>query len=170
MRLDKFTIKAQEALGDAQQLASEQGNSRIEPEHLLVVLTSRWMALCVRSWPVPGAAGMPPARGRDRAVPEVSGPSRRVAIARGGGRADGAASTMDSSSAPNTFFLPLPARRGGRAHPSWGDGDTVLRAHRRSRTQRVTDQNPEESTGAGTIWPRLTDAARRQARPGYRTG
>jgi len=41
MRLDKFTIKAQEALGDAQQLASEQGNSRIEPEHLLLVLAEQ---------------------------------------------------------------------------------------------------------------------------------
>jgi ATP-dependent Clp protease ATP-binding subunit ClpB len=35
MRLDKLTIKAQEALQEAQRVASERGNQELQPEHLL---------------------------------------------------------------------------------------------------------------------------------------
>ncbi|MFP4036730.1 MAG: ATP-dependent chaperone ClpB, partial [Desulfobacteraceae bacterium] len=38
MRLDKFTLKAQEALQDSQQLAERFGHQQIEPEHLARVL------------------------------------------------------------------------------------------------------------------------------------
>jgi len=38
MRFDKLTIKAQEAFGDAQKLASERGHQSLEPEHLLLSL------------------------------------------------------------------------------------------------------------------------------------
>ena len=38
MRLDKFTIKAQEALQSAQTLASEEQNPEIRVEHLLISL------------------------------------------------------------------------------------------------------------------------------------
>ncbi len=38
MRLDKFTLKAQEALQDCQQLAEQYGHQQIEPEHLARVL------------------------------------------------------------------------------------------------------------------------------------
>src|SRR5438094_346412 len=38
MRLDKFTIKAQEALQAAQSLAEQQSHQAIEPEHLLAAL------------------------------------------------------------------------------------------------------------------------------------
>src|SRR5213596_1657796 len=38
MRLDKFTIKAQEALQAAQSLAEQQNHQAIEPEHLLAAL------------------------------------------------------------------------------------------------------------------------------------
>jgi ATP-dependent Clp protease ATP-binding subunit ClpB len=38
MRLDKFTIKAQEALAEAQQLAEKKGNQELQPEHLLLAL------------------------------------------------------------------------------------------------------------------------------------
>src|SRR3989442_12990392 len=38
MRLDKFTIKAQEALQAAQSLAEQQSHQAIEPEHLLTTL------------------------------------------------------------------------------------------------------------------------------------
>ncbi|MGH9359997.1 MAG: ATP-dependent chaperone ClpB [Terriglobia bacterium] len=37
-RYDKFTVKAQEALESAQQVAGEHGNQQIEPVHLLVAL------------------------------------------------------------------------------------------------------------------------------------
>src|SRR5437899_9535036 len=38
MRLDKFTIKAQEAFQAAQSLAEQQSHQAIEPEHLLTTL------------------------------------------------------------------------------------------------------------------------------------
>jgi ATP-dependent Clp protease ATP-binding subunit ClpB len=38
MRMDKLTIKAGEALRDAQSLAEEHGNQQLEPEHLLIAL------------------------------------------------------------------------------------------------------------------------------------
>src|SRR4051794_25794492 len=38
MNLDKFTQKAQEAVLEAQRLASENGQSQIEPEHILLAL------------------------------------------------------------------------------------------------------------------------------------
>ena len=41
MRLDKFTIKAQEALHAAHNLADEKGHQAVEPEHLLAVLVSQ---------------------------------------------------------------------------------------------------------------------------------
>src|ERR671931_1214820 len=41
MRLDKFTIKAQEALQAAQSLAERQSHQAIEPEHLLAALVEQ---------------------------------------------------------------------------------------------------------------------------------
>ena len=38
MRLDKFTVKAQEALQAAQALADQRDHQAIEPEHLLTTL------------------------------------------------------------------------------------------------------------------------------------
>ncbi len=38
MRLDKFTIKSQEALGEAQKLAESQGHQQVESEHLVLAL------------------------------------------------------------------------------------------------------------------------------------
>jgi ATP-dependent Clp protease ATP-binding subunit ClpB len=38
MRLDKFTIKAQESMADAQRIAGEYGNQEIGPEHLLAAM------------------------------------------------------------------------------------------------------------------------------------
>ncbi|HEX5033153.1 MAG TPA: Clp protease N-terminal domain-containing protein, partial [bacterium] len=41
MRLDKFTIKAQEAVLEAQHKAAEHGNQQVEPEHLLLALVEQ---------------------------------------------------------------------------------------------------------------------------------
>lgn len=41
MRMEKFTIKAQEALQSAQSLADQLGNQELEPEHLLSALLSQ---------------------------------------------------------------------------------------------------------------------------------
>ena len=36
MTFDKFTLKAQDSIAVAQQLALEHGNQQIEPEHILL--------------------------------------------------------------------------------------------------------------------------------------
>jgi ATP-dependent Clp protease ATP-binding subunit ClpA len=59
MRLDKFTTKFQEALGDAQSLALGNDNAYIEPVHVLLAM------LQAGRWPQSAAA----ARGRQRAWP-----------------------------------------------------------------------------------------------------
>ncbi len=41
MQLEKFTIKSQEALQEAQSLAQSEGHQQIEPEHLLKILLAR---------------------------------------------------------------------------------------------------------------------------------
>src|ERR671934_2898442 len=41
MRLDKLTVKAQEALQAAQSVAGERGHQAIEPEHLLQALIAQ---------------------------------------------------------------------------------------------------------------------------------
>src|SRR5262245_25678919 len=41
MKLDKFTIKAQDALQNAQSLAEQSGNQELEPEHVLSALISQ---------------------------------------------------------------------------------------------------------------------------------
>ena len=40
MTLDKMTLKAQDAVGRARELASEYGNQQIEPVHIMLALVS----------------------------------------------------------------------------------------------------------------------------------
>ena len=40
MRFDKFTIKSQELIQNAQSLASSHNNQQIEPEHLMATMLS----------------------------------------------------------------------------------------------------------------------------------
>jgi ATP-dependent Clp protease ATP-binding subunit ClpB len=41
MQFDRFTVKAREAISDAQNLAGKQGNPQIRPQHLLMVLLTQ---------------------------------------------------------------------------------------------------------------------------------
>ena len=47
MQIDRFTVKAQEALGGAQQLAVERGNPQVETEHLLAALLDQEAGLTI---------------------------------------------------------------------------------------------------------------------------
>jgi ATP-dependent Clp protease ATP-binding subunit ClpB len=47
MQLERFTLKAQEALAAAQKLAQERGHAQVEPEHLAVVLLDQEGGLTV---------------------------------------------------------------------------------------------------------------------------
>jgi len=53
VRLDKFTIKAQEAVAEAQELAASHGHQQIDPLHLLAALAAQKegvVALSSASW------------------------------------------------------------------------------------------------------------------------
>ena len=39
MRIDKFTYKVQEAVGNMQSIAESYGHQKIEPEHLMISLS-----------------------------------------------------------------------------------------------------------------------------------
>ncbi|MFH0957482.1 MAG: ATP-dependent chaperone ClpB [Pseudomonadota bacterium] len=47
MRMDKFTLKSQEALELAQEIASKRGNPQVDTEHLLLALLSDDQGICV---------------------------------------------------------------------------------------------------------------------------
>ncbi len=47
MRMDKFTLKSQEALESAQDVASKRGNPQVDTEHLLLALLSDDQGICV---------------------------------------------------------------------------------------------------------------------------
>ena len=51
MRFDKFTIKSQELIQNAQELASQRHNQQIEPEHLLAAVPccANWGSLRAQS-------------------------------------------------------------------------------------------------------------------------
>ncbi len=45
MRADKFTMKSQEAIQKAQELAQQKGNQQVDVEHLLYILLEEGIAL-----------------------------------------------------------------------------------------------------------------------------
>lgn len=50
IRWDKFTLKAQEAVQRANELASEHGNPEVLPVHLLAALLEDKEGIVPRSW------------------------------------------------------------------------------------------------------------------------
>ena len=76
MRLDKLTVKAQEAVQAAQSLADQHDHQAIEPEHLLLALLQQQEGvvspLLAKLGARPGH-GVGPGAGRDREAPEGAG-------------------------------------------------------------------------------------------------
>ena len=70
MRLDKFTTKFQQALGEAQSLAIGHDNQMIEPQHLLLALFNQDDLIALRTACgvhelLPGLTGWAQINGRD---------------------------------------------------------------------------------------------------------
>ncbi len=78
MRIDKFTVKAQEAVAGAQSLAGQNGNQQIEAEHLLLALLEQEEGL---TQPILQKLGVDPktlireVEGQVQKLPKVSGAS-----------------------------------------------------------------------------------------------
>src|SRR5256884_6459374 len=174
MRLDKLTVKAQEALQAAQALASEHGHQSIEPEHLLHALVAQKDGVVA---PILGKLGVR----ADTLASQVDAALEKIPQVRGGSgqymgerlraaleRAQKQAESMKDEYVSTEHLLVAIAqdRDGAASHALAAAGvtpDAIFKALVDLRgTQRVTDQNPEDKYQALQRYSKdLTDAARR---------
>ncbi len=174
LRFDKLTVKAQEALQEAQEIAARHENQQIEPLHLLSALVAQTdgvvPALLGRLGARPEALAQEIGRELDR-LPKVSGFAQQhlgqplnQAIQKA---FDEAARFKDEYVSTEHLFLSIaglerdPAgqllKKHGASH------DAILQALASVRgSQRVTSQNPEATYRALEQYARdLTELARR---------
>ncbi len=176
MRYDKFTIKSQEALAEAQALADRKGQQEITPLHLAYSLVNQPEGI-VR--PILAKAGAPVAmimEGLDRELeklPKISGtgltgyvgPDLKTVLDIAQAESE---KMKDEFVSTEHLLLAILAKKDGPAARVFLDSGLTrevvfkvlqeLRGH-----QRVTDQNPEETYQALQKFTRdLTDEARRQ--------
>src|SRR6059036_978672 len=174
MRLDKLTVKAQEALQAAQALASEHGHQSIEPEHLLHALVAQKDGVVA---PILGKLGVR----ADTLASQVDAALEKIPQVRGGSgqymgerlraaleRAQKQAESMKDEYVSTEHLLVAIAqdRDGAAARALAAAGvssDAIYKALVDVRgTQRVTDQNPEDKYQALQRYSRdLTEAARK---------
>jgi ATP-dependent Clp protease ATP-binding subunit ClpB len=174
MRMDKFTVKAQEALQAAQSLADQHSHQAIEPEHLLRALLEQREGVV---GPVLAKLGARP----DAILREVNATLERMPKVRGASgqylgertrqaldRAHAEAQRLhDEYVSTEHLLLALAQERDGVAarllSASGVTAEAIYKALVEIRgNQRVTDPNPEEKYQALQRYSRdLTDLARR---------
>jgi ATP-dependent Clp protease ATP-binding subunit ClpB len=173
MRFDKLTIKSQEALGEAQTLASSRGHGEITPAHLLRALLSQPEGSTV---PVLQKLGVPidPLQGELEKLleqlPKVSGgaqaqlsPALSQVLEAGFQEAD---ALKDEYVSTEHLLLAIAAAKGDAAGRLLGEAgagrEALLKALASVRGgARVTDPDPESKYQALEKFGRdLTDAAR----------
>ncbi len=173
MQLDRWTLKAQEALQEAQKLAAACGHPEIRPLHLLVSLARQKEGIVV---PILARLGEDPralvsvADARLSDLPRVQGSSELTFsrsltdLVRG---AEKAVLDFQDEYLSTEHLLLAMARGGDEAaellHRFGATSEGILAALRDLRgTARVTDQNPEAKYQALKRYARdLTDAARK---------
>ena len=175
MRFDKFTIKSQELIQDAQSLASRQGHQQIEPEHLLAAMlkdTDGIAGAMLRKLGVsPGEVNR-----------EVAGVLEKLPSVSGGGMGDVYLSARSKTVLEAAFaeatkmkdeyvsiehiFLAIADEKNGQAAAILSRRgvarDSILKVLLDIRgNQRITDPNPEEKYQALEKFCRdMTDLAR----------
>src|SRR5262245_6559868 len=174
MRMDKFTVKAQEALQAAQSLTDQHGHQAIEPEHLLRALLEQREGVV---GPVLAKLGARP----DAILREVNATLERAPKVRGASgqylgertrqaleRAHAEAQRLrDEYVSTEHLLLALAQERDGAAARVLSAGGVSAEAIYKALVeirgnQRVTDPNPEEKYQALQRYSRdLTDLARR---------
>ncbi|MEW6510367.1 MAG: ATP-dependent chaperone ClpB [Bacteroidota bacterium] len=176
MNINRLTVKAQEALQNAQEIASSYGNQFIEPEHLLAALVQDSQGTVV---PIVQKIGANIATLRIRVnevlerLPKVSGANiANQALSQRSGQVletarKKADALKDEYVSTEHLLLALLDEKGGQASKLLRDlgvtPDGVLHVLKDIRgTHRVTDQNPEEKYQALEKYGRdLNDLARR---------
>src|SRR5437016_6079415 len=174
MRLDKLTVKAQEALQAAQSLAGERGHQAVEPEHLLHALIAQKDGVVAPNLGKLGVRAETLTSQLDAAIekmPQVRGGSGqyigerlRATLDRAQKQAE---SMKDEYVSTEHLLVAVAQDRDGAAGRTLAHAgvtlDAILKALVEVRgSQRVTDQNPEDKYQALQRYSRdLTDAARR---------
>jgi len=173
MRFDKFTIKSQELIQNAQALASQHHNQQIEPEHLLAAMLAETNGVAGAMLRKLGASPGDIAREVNAALarlPGVSGTGevyispRSKAILE---QAFAQASKMkDEYVSIEHIFLAIAEEKTGEAAKILSRAgvtrDSILQVLKEIRgKQRITDPNPEDKYQALEKFSRnLTDLAR----------
>ncbi len=175
MRLDKLTLKAQEAMEAAQSEALSRGNQEIDPEHVAYALISQKDGVVAPILEKLGANPDLVLKRMDeelRKIPQVSGGSGQVYLSgrlqRALNEAQAEADKLkDEYISSEHLLIAIAEEKGGKAQGVLkGLGvtrDSIYKALVDIRgTQRVTDQNPEGKYQALDRYSRdLTDLARR---------
>jgi ATP-dependent Clp protease ATP-binding subunit ClpB len=173
--INRFTQKSQEATQAAQSLAERNGNSQVEPEHLLLALLEQPEGVVpqvLSKMNVPTGAIVQQVRAEVGKFPRVSGasaqpgisPRLRTVLVRAH---DELATFGDEYVSTEHLLLSVLAHAGGAAQRILKDAgvtrDNLLSALREVRgTQRVTSQTPEGTYAALEQYGReLTDLARK---------
>ncbi|MCE5313895.1 AAA family ATPase, partial [bacterium] len=174
MRLDKLTIKAQDAVQDAQHIATQNGQQQIEPEHLLLALLAQDGGIVA---PILQKLGADPqalaarVQGDIANMPKVSGV---VAGSQMGPRLQRVFETAfaeaerlkDEYVSAEHLLIGIASEPGKASQALASVGatrDAIYQAMAEVRgTQRVTDQNPEDKYQALEQYGRdLTEEARK---------
>jgi ATP-dependent Clp protease ATP-binding subunit ClpB len=175
MRLDKFTIKAQEATTTSQNIAEEAGHQQLSCEHMLLALLKQDEGVV---GPILQKVGADPASLQSELgeaiakVPRVSGAHGDVylsnALKQAFERAQKEADKLkDEYLSTEHLLLAIAEQKGSVAarflNKAGATRESILKAMQEVRgTQRVTDQNPEDKYQALTRYGRdLTEQARR---------
>ncbi len=174
LRYDKFTVKAQEALQDAQELTAQSGQQQIEPVHLLLALIRQPEGVVpslLARLGVPTNALVAELDKQLERLPKVSGVSQQYMSPAADDvlkRAfDEAGRFKDEYVSTEHLLLAISGMEkdpAGAALKKSGAGhDAILQALTSVRgTQRVTSQNPEATYRALEQYARdLTELARR---------
>ena len=180
MRLDKLTIKAQEALRAAQELASPRGHQELTPEHLLLALLDqkrrRDRRAAAQAGRRSGAGRASQGRRRSNEQTQVRGATAEVYVGR---RLQDLLEEADARSrsefkdeyvSSEHLLLALADARTSAPPPralkdAGVDHDALLKALAEVRgTQRVTDQNAEgQVPGARRSTPATSPSWRARA-------
>jgi len=174
-RMDKLTVKAQEALQAAQELAADNGQQQLEPEHLLLALLDQEGGVVV---PILQKLGLNPETLRplvlaelDR-MPKVQGGSGQVFISNRLSRVldhawKEAQRLKDEYLSGEHLLIALSAEKDGKSGAMLSrlgvNPDAIYKALVEVRgNQRITDQSPEDKYQALKRYSRdLTELARK---------
>jgi ATP-dependent Clp protease ATP-binding subunit ClpB len=175
MRFDKFTIKSQELIQNAQALAAQHNHQQIEPEHLLAAMLGEPQGIAgsmLRKLGVsPREISRETAAAIDK-IPRVSGGGMGEAYLSPRAKTVLEAAFAEASRMKDEYvsiehiFLAIADERQGEAAGilarAGATRDTILKVLLEIRgTQRITDPNPEEKYQALDRFSRdLTDLAR----------